>query len=242
MDVPSNQSPLPCSNLRMRAIFALALFVFSLAPLQAQQPPAPVRQAIENWLRVQTQGLPGEVSFEVGSLDPANRLSPCPAFDVSHPPGAQTWGRTNVMVRCLSEAGWRVFVPVHIRVRAGYLVSARPIAQGQIVAPEDLMTQVGDLSDLPANILTDQSLAVGREAGSSIPAGRPLRADMLRAVTVVRQGQNVRLISRGPGFTVSTEGRALGNAVAGRVVQIRLANGQVVSGIAKDDGVVEVSY
>jgi len=222
------------------SLFLLLLGV--IVPAWAQQDPAPVRKAIESWLKVQTRGLPGEVSFEIGGLDPNNQLVPCTAFDVSRPPGAQPWGRTNVMVRCVGEAGWRVFVPVHIRVKAAYLISARPIPQGQIVVAEDLATQVGDLSDLPGNILTDTRLAVGRAAGMSIPAGRPLRADMLRAVTVVRQGQTVKVVSRGPGFTVSNEGRALNNAVAGQVAQVRLANGQVISGIAQEDGVVEVSY
>ncbi len=213
-----------------------------IAPTWAWQDPAPVRKAIESWLKVHTRGLPGEVSFEVGGLDPGNRLAPCAAFEVSRPPGAQPWGRTSVMVRCLGEAGWRVFVPVHIRVKAEYLISARPIPQGQVIVAEDLTAQVGDLADLPGNILTDSSLAIGRTANVSIPAGRPLRADMLRAVVVVRQGQTVKLVSRGPGFVVSNEGRALNNAAAGQLAQVRLGNGQVISGIAQEGGVVEVSY
>lgn len=226
----------------MRAFFVLLSSFALAAPSLAQQDPAPVRKAVESWLKVQTRGLPGEVSFEVGGLDPGNQLVPCQAFDISRPAGAQAWGRTNVMVRCLDQAGWRVFVPVHVRVKADYLISARPIAQGQIIGPDDLATQYGDLSELPANILTDSGLAIGRAAAASIPVGRPLRADMLRAVTVVRQGQTVKVVSRGPGFAVSNEGRALNNAVAGQIAQVRLGNGQVVSGIAQEGGVVEVSY
>jgi flagella basal body P-ring formation protein FlgA len=222
----------------------LSLFVLCLVATftHAQQDPAPVKKAIENWLKIQTKGLPGQVSFEVGGLDPGNQLTPCNAFDISRPQGAQGWGRTNVLVRCLNEAGWRVYVPVHIRVKADYLISARPIAQGQVVAEEDLATQLGDLSELPANILTESGLAVGKAAATSIPAGRPLRADMLKALTVVRQGQTVRVVSRGPGFAVTNEGRALNNAVAGQVAQIRLGNGRVINGIAREGGTVEVNY
>lgn len=222
----------------------LSILVLCLAApfAQAQQDPAPVKKAIESWLKVQSKGLPGQVSFEVGGLDPGNQLTPCSAFDVSRPQGAQGWGRTNVLVRCLNEAGWRVYVPVHIRVKADYLISARPIAQGQVVVEDDLATQLGDLSELPNNILTESSLAVGKAAATSIPAGRPLRADMLKALTVVRQGQTVRVVSRGPGFAVTNEGRALNNAVAGQVAQVRLGNGQVISGIAREAGTVEVNY
>lgn len=226
----------------MRGILALIVLSLCIPPASAQQDPAPVKKAIERWMKIQTQGLPGQVSVEVGDLDPGNQLVPCPGFDVSRPQGAKTWGRTNVLVRCLGEAGWRVYVPVHVRIQADYLITARPIVRGQAVVAEDLATQVGDLSELPASILTDPALAIGKSAASSIPAGRPLRADMLRAVTVVRQGQTVKLISRGPGFAVANDGRALSSAVVGQVVQVRLGNGQVVSGIAGEGGVVEVTH
>lgn len=211
-------------------------------PVHAQQAPAPVKKAIEHWLKIQTKGLPGQVSWEIGGLDPNNQLSPCGSFDISRPAGARPWGRTNVVVRCLGEAGWRVHVPVHVRVKAEYLISARPIPQGQVVSADDLATELGDLSELPGSILTDAVLAVGKVAASSIPAGRPLRADMLKTQTVIRQGQTVKLVSRGPGFAVANEGRALANAQEGQVAQVRLGSGQVVSGVAKPDGTVEVSY
>lgn len=230
-----------CSNPVMRfLILPLAFLLTAFA--HAQQDPLPVRQAIDEWLKVQTQGLPGQVSYEIGGLDAGNQLAPCAALDVSRPAGARTWGRTNVLVRCLDQAGWRIYVPVHVRVRTAYLVTARPLAQGQPVAASDLATQAGDLSDLPANILTDAAQAIGKVAGAAIPAGKPLRADMLRAMTVVRQGQTVRVVSRGRGFAVANEGRALGSAVVGQVAQVRLGNGEVVSGIAQADGSIEVSY
>lgn len=220
-------------------IFCLACLALSV---HAQQDPAPVRKAIEGWLKVQTKGLPGQVSFEIGNLDPGNQLIPCTSFDVSRPTGGKPWGRTNVVVKCVGEAGWRVYVPVTIRVKAEYLISARPIAQGQAVVADDVATEMGDLAELPANILSDAAQAIGKMAASGIPAGRPLRADMLKAQTVIRQGQSVKVVSSGPGFTVTNEGRALGNAAEGQVVQVRLASGQVVSGVASPTGAVEIKY
>jgi flagella basal body P-ring formation protein FlgA len=45
----------------------------------------------------------------------------------------------------------------------------------------------------------------------------------------------------GRGFSISSEGRALNNASAGQVVQVRTASGQVVSGIARQDGLVDIA-
>lgn len=216
--------------------------VLPALPALAQQDPAPVKKAIDSWLKIQTKGLPGQVSWEISGLDPGNQLAPCGSFDITRPAGARPWGRTNVVVRCLGEPSWRVHVPVHVRVKADYLISARPIPQGQAVTADDLATELGDLSELPGNILTDAALAVGKVPASSIPAGRPLRADMLKSQTVIRQGQTVKVVSRGPGFAVANEGRALANAQQGQVAQVRLGSGQVVSGIAQADGSIEVSY
>jgi flagella basal body P-ring formation protein FlgA len=41
---------------------------------------------------------------------------------------------------------------------------------------------------------------------------------------------------------VANEGRALGNGMEGQVVQIRLNNGQIVSGTVKPDGTIELPF
>lgn len=226
----------------MKKILGITLALLA-STAAAYQDPVPVKKAVEDFLRIQTRGLPGKPSFTVGSLDPGNQLSPCAGdFEVSQPPGAHAWGRSHVMVRCYDEGGWKVNIPVHIRVIADYLVSARPLSRGQRVGEADVARQTGDLSELPTGILTEPRQAIGQTAVQSLPAGRPLRADMLRQPVVVVQGQSVKLVSGGPGFRVSSEGRALNNGVEGQVVQVRLGNGQVVSGTARQGGVVEVAY
>ena len=95
---------------------------------------------------------------------------------------------------------------------------------------------------LIGGILTDEQQALGRSAKLSIAAGRPLRSDMLRQPLVVQQNQTVKVVTRGPGFQVANEGRALNNGLAGQVVQVRLGNGQIVSGIARASGIVEIAF
>ena len=221
---------------------ALLLFVVQTTHALARQDPVQVRNTVEAFLKAQTRGLPGDISYTIGGLDPDNHLAPCTALEASLPAGAKAWGRTSVAVRCQAEHGWSIFLPVHIRVVTDYLVTASPLAQGQTVTLGNLTRQRGDLSDLPAGILTDEREAVGRTALLSMSSGRPLRADMLRQPNIVQQNQTVKVVSRGPGFQVTNEGRALNNAQEGQVVQVRLGNGQVVSGLARAGGVVEIGF
>lgn len=226
---------------RLRVLIACLLTLVAGVVVAAQDP-APVRKAVEEYLRIQTNGLPGEVSFSFRGLDPGNQLAPCGAFDVSLAPGARAWGRTNLTVHCLAQDGWSIFVPVQIHVVSDYVVTARPLAQGQTIANTDLVRRRGDLSDLPAGVITDEQQAIGRTMSVSIAAGRPVRNDMIRLPVVVLQNQTVKVVSTGPGFQVSNEGRALNQGAEGQVVQVRLASGQVVSGIARAGGIVEVKF
>ena len=198
---------------------------------------------MEDFLHIQTKGLPGQVSFTIGSIDPQNNLIPCPALDVSLPPGARAWGNTNVTVRCQVENGWKIFVPVQIRIISEYLVTTRQLSQGQVLVETDLAKSRGDLAGLPAGIVTEIPQAVGKSLAISIAAGQPLRNDMLKQALVVQQGQGVKVLSKGPGFQVTGgDGRALNNAIDGQVVQVRIGNGHIVSGIARPGGIVEVTY
>lgn len=220
----------------------LLCLIIAAAPVLARQEAAPVRQAVERFLATQSKGLPGEVSISVDDIDAGNQLPPCSALDVALPGGARAWGRTHVAVKCLGPEPWAIFVAARVRVIADYLVTAHPLSQGQTVGSSDLAWLHGDLADLPPGILTDPAQAVGRTAAISVISGRPLRADMLRLPLLVRQNQTVKIISRGNGFLVTNEGKALGQGSEGDVIQVRLANGQVISGIARAAGVVEVSF
>ncbi|MBC7208550.1 MAG: flagellar basal body P-ring formation protein FlgA, partial [Methyloversatilis sp.] len=123
-----------------------------------------------------------------------------------------------------------------------YLVAARALGRGQVVADGDYAFMRGDLTELPPNMITDPQQAIGQSVNVAIGAGQPLRADWLRAPVAVQQGQVVKLFARGNGFSVSHDGRALATAQSGQTVQIRTGSGQVVSGVARPGGLVEVMY
>lgn len=223
-----------------RILFFLCMGLAAMA--HARQEPAEVKRVIEDFLRVQTRGLPGQASFTVGMIDPNNNLAACPALEAFLPAGGRPWGRINVGVRCQLEGGWSIYVPAQVKVIGEYFVTAKPLARGQAIAAVDLARRKGDLAELPAGVVTEEAQAVGKTLNVSVQSGQLLRTDILRAPTAVQQGQSVRVVSKGKGFQVATEGKALNNAADGQVVQVRTASGQTISGIARTGGTVEVNY
>jgi flagella basal body P-ring formation protein FlgA len=200
-----------------------------------------VTTTVEQYLITQTQGLPGTVSTSVTPLDPRTQLAPCSALEPFTLPGTRLWGKTTVGVRCLGPATWTVYVPVQVRVTGNYVVTVRPLAAGQPVASSDLSVRQGDLTNLPPSVVTDLQQVVGKTLKSGLGSGQPVRSDQLIAPFVIQQGQDVRLISKGQGFSVSGEGKALTNASEGQLARARTANGQTVSGTARAGGIIEIA-
>jgi flagella basal body P-ring formation protein FlgA len=214
----------------------------ALAATPARQNVNALRSVAEQFLLTQTAGLPGEVAVKVGAVDPRTALAACPAPEAFLQPGARAWGKTTVGVRCTAPSSWTIYIQAQVNVKAEYVAAAVPLAQGQAVEQGQLMLVKGDLASMPNGILTDMAQAIGRTPTVSLAAGMPLRLDLLRSKPVVQQGQAVRLTSAGNGFSVSGEGRAIGTAGEGQVVQVRTPSGTVVSGTAKAGGMVEVAF
>jgi len=225
---------------------ALAVFAFVAGAAQAQQAPGAARQkpeavraVAEQFLQTQAAGLPGQVSVKVGAVDPRLSLAACPAPEAFLQPGARPWGKTTVGVRCSAPA-WSLYLQAQVSVVADYVAAAVPLAQGQPVQQGQLVLVKADIAAMPNGIITDMAQAIGRTPTVSLPAGTALRTDTLRSQQVIKQGQAVRLVSRGSNFSVSSEAKAINNASDGQVVQVRTLSGTVVSGLARNGGMVEI--
>jgi len=198
-----------------------------------------IRVAAEQFLRQQAAGLPGQVVITVKPAAPSG-LTQCTALEPFLPPGARIWGRTTVGVRCVGEHPWTLYLQARVAVNGNYYVASRDIAPGQSISQADIEARQTDLTNMPRSVVTDLSQIVGTAAQSRITAGMPLRMDLLRTVNAVKFDQPVKLVAQGPGFSISSEGRALGNAAPGESVQVRTGSGQIISGVVKDGGTVEV--
>lgn len=216
------------------------LLLLTASSTYAQTPQ--LYSTLDNYLQTQTQGLPGKVTYSIGQLDTRTQLSACDAFEPFLPAGSKLWGKATVGVRCLGPSSWTVYIPVQVRVSGNYLIAARTMPAGYLLGEADIVARSGDLSTLPANIITDHRQAVGKTIKNGLAAGQPLRGDQLLAPLVIQLGQTVKTVSNGPGFSVSSEGKALNNAVEGQLVQVRTPSGQTVSGVARSNGTVEVAH
>lgn len=228
----------------------LAAGLGATAPALAQNDPSSpqkqdlqaLQQVAEQFLKSQTSGLPGSVTVTIDPADARLTLAACLEPQAFMPNGGRLFGRTTVGIKCVAPSPWTIYLRANVQVISDYLVAAVPLAQGQTISASDITRIRGDMSALPSGVITEESQVIGRVANMSLRAGTPLRLDTIRNQRVVQQGQAVRVVSIGPGFQISTEARALTNANEGQMAQARTAAGQVVSGIAKAGGILEINY
>lgn len=241
MKMPTHRSLL--KHIALASFVVLAIMAALAAPARSATPqPAPLsgsaRPAIERFLLSQTAGLPGKVAITIDT-PMSGALPPCEALEPFLPSGARLWGRVSVGVRCSAVHPWTRYVPAYIAVVAHYYVAARPISAGQALTPDDAVAREGDLTTLPGSVIINPAQLNGMIALNRIASGAPLRRELLRGVAVVQQGQNIKVITQGAGFVVSTEGKAMTDAAVGAIVQVKIQGGQLLSGVVRPDGTVE---
>lgn len=160
-------------------------------------------------------------------------------FDIRQ--DAKTQGHTAVHVRCKGPQSWQVRLPVWISALALRPFSRQDLARNQTLTDTDIEWKSVEVAQYPEDALTQPQALLGQVTRQSIPAGQVLRSSFLRPPWAVENGQTVRVRLIQPGFEISSEGRALGNAADGLMVNVRMPSGKVIMGIAHTGGIVEVS-
>lgn len=230
--------------LECRPMHAILLFCFSILSFSALAAPpgSALASAAEQFLQAQAQGLPGKVVVSVGTIEESSRFPPCGAPEIALAPASRAWGHTKLVIRCQTPVPWQQYVAARVSLMGLFPVAAYPLPQGHLLAESDLTSKSGDLTEFPPNIITSPQQALGKTLLMPVATGQPLRNDLLKQPLVLQPGQNVKVISRGPGFQVASEGQALTGATDGQIVRVRMPNGQTLSGVARGGGIVEISH
>ena len=246
----------------------IALLFPGLAHATPQRPavnPAPVPQQnvaespeaiAQILLERETAGIAGRAEITIGQIDPRVMLAPCNRIEPFMPPGSRAWGRLNIGMRCrdgavagagagagaLPGANWTVFIPVTVKVFGPALVAAKSLMSGTAPNEGELETVDSELTREAGTPVTDIRQIEGRVLARSIFPGQVLRLEYFRAAPAIIQGDQVKLVAFGSGFTITTDGEALSQALDGQSVRVRTDVGRIVSGTARAGRVVELRY
>ena len=227
----------------------LILLIAALAgagnlPAAAVSGPPDAREQIRQYVAAEVARSEPALRAEivVGDIDPLLHLASCEHTEVFLRAGGRLWGRSFVGYRCLQHPGWSISVPVQVRLYGPALVVAQSLPALQPISAAALRTEEVEVTREPGGVVTRADQLEDRICTRGIDAGQPIPLNMLRTVPAVSQGDAVKLVGSGSGFSISTDAVALATVAAGETVRVRVESGRTVSGIARKGRVVEVSF
>jgi len=202
-----------------------------------------VEQALKTAQASSGIAVPLHMEVIVGALDPRLRLAPCERIEPYLPVGTRLWGRTRLGLRCaIGPSRWNVFLPITIKAMGPAWVLTGPVASGAVLTEAHAMQAEVDWAAENDMVVADPAQWVGKTTGRALAAGQALRQSMLRAPRLFLAGAQVRVVSKGGGFTISGSGQAMGPAGAGDTVRVRMPNGKIITGVVTEEGVVETQF
>ncbi len=186
-------------------------------------------------------GLPLRMQVTLGTLDRFLRLASCTQVEPYLPLGYRLWGKTRLGLRCVQGAGkWNVFLPVTVSAFGPAWVIKGQVASGAVLSASDAMAADVDWAEWTSPIVAHQSDWVGHTASKMLSTGQALRQDMVKSTQVFQAGALVRVLGRGPGFEIATDGQAVSAGVMGESARVRMDSGRTLSGTVVDERSVRV--
>lgn len=187
--------------------------------------------------------LPAGANVHVNFVKVDDRIggAQCPAALFANSAGNKMWGRTFVRVQCVGSDTPPFFLGVDVKVWAPVLVVKGTVQSGQAIGVNDVEFRTMNLTELKHGWVTDLAHLGNKTAARQLWPGMLLKHDYLRGQALVKNGDTVKVMMKGPGFAIGGTAVAMGEAELGEVVKIKTAQGKILHGIARDALLVEVS-
>jgi flagella basal body P-ring formation protein FlgA len=184
---------------------------------------------------------PLRLVVSVGTLDSRLTLAPCAQVEPYLPAGTRLWGKGRLGLRCTDgKARWNVFLPIQVQAFGPAWVVRGDVPAGKVLDAGDAVQAEVDWAQDSATVLADMEMWLGQTATRALGTGQTLRAGMVRAPQVFQAGAMVRVVARGAGFAVTSDGQALSAGILGSQARVRMEGGRILTGIVTDTRTVRV--
>jgi flagella basal body P-ring formation protein FlgA len=209
-------------------------------------PEAAVRQALEGFLAdalgqgaedasLRTVELPGAIRVPEGAY----------TVRVLPPPGVALVGRVRLELEfaVADRPVKTVWVTADIARFGRLVVARRNVARGEVLAASDLDVDRRDLSQLPRDLVSEPTEAVGKIARTALLPYAPIRNDQLSVPPTVHRGDAVLLVAERGALRITAPGEVKEDAGRGERVRIvNRASRKELIGRVRDAGTVVVEF
>jgi len=239
------------AKLNKMIIYSL-LFIFSHSiNAEPASPPLPSLHSHQNIIDTARQFIDAnidksqfsKVSIQMSSLDPRLRLVKCPLpLTATLAPGSQFAGKSTVHLRCNSTTPWTVYLSARIKLYGPVIQTAEPLTKGHVLRASDLMEVERDLSQIKYGYFVSKDNLIGKQLKRRLPQNRTIKANHVKAQTLVKRGELVSIVAKNTGYSVKMTGTAMGSGARGERIRVKnTSSKRIVEGTIKEAGVVSIN-
>ncbi len=161
------------------------------------------------------------INVQVSSLDENTKLSRCQStIEASFAQGNMSGQSNAVILKCHSEPGWNVYVPVTVQIFTKVVAANRLIVPGDMITEHDLAYAEFDKNRLYDGFFKDMKEVVGLSVVRSIPAGTALTKRNVRQVAIIKRNQAVTLVIKTGAVEITMSGIAKSDGYMNDVVKV----------------------
>lgn len=199
-----------------------------------------IEQQAEQFLR-RLPGVNNATQIHVNPIDSSLQLPACDhlVFFLSNPHFNR--GSLRLNANCNQPQTWSIFIAATVLDPISYWVSNKALVKNQVLSRHDIAEQKTYHSALGSNLVTGFQQIQGRPLAHDLPAGSSLHLRDFLIDPKLSRGQTVTLLSSKSGFKISNQGKLLSDAIAGERTKVKTSSKQIISGIARSGGIVEIN-
>ena len=145
------------------------------------------------------------------------------------------WGNMTIGVQCDNK---KSFMQIYVAVSGHYLIAKQPITAGSVITEHLIDLKSGWLDKLPSSVILNKSDVLNHIATRNINQNETIKMAMLQKNWLIKAGQIVKVIIDDEDYQVTTNGKALNNAILDDKISIKLNSGNIIEGILTNQGVI----
>ena len=145
------------------------------------------------------------------------------------------WGNMTIGVQCDNK---KSFMQIYVAVSGHYLIAKQPITAGSVITEDLIDLKSGWLDKMPSSVILNKSDVLNHIATRNINQNETIKMAMLQKNWLVKAGQIVKVIIDDEDYQVTTNGKALNNAILDDKISIKLNSGNIIEGILTNQGVI----
>ncbi|MDP4982899.1 flagellar basal body P-ring formation chaperone FlgA [Pseudoalteromonas tunicata] len=161
----------------------------------------------------------GERNFSASKLDDRIDERHCESeLEISSANANYSNRQTTVQIKCLDEIKWLQYVQVRTTELAEIVITQNPIAKGQLITAQDIVTEMRPTHLVRNQNIDDIKMLIGSRATRSIRAGNPIN---LNQICMICKGDKVTIYAKQPNLVIKTNGEALENGLLGENISVQ---------------------